>query len=74
MTGTSMDGVDLSLIKSDGYEEFHSILNNFYSFDLELQNKLISLRNQIFTNQDLKKYSHTIIEVEKEFTLLFDAI
>ena len=74
MTGTSMDGVDLSLIKSDGYEEFHSILNNFYSFDLELQNKLISLRNQIFTNQDLKKYSHTIIEVEKEFTLFVGKI
>ena len=27
MSGTSMDGVDLSVIKSDGYDEFSSILN-----------------------------------------------
>ena len=28
MTGTSMDGVDLSLIKSDGLSEFTAILND----------------------------------------------
>ena len=33
MTGTSMDGVDLSLIKSDGYDAFSTIFNKFFRFD-----------------------------------------
>ena len=39
MSGTSMDGVDLSLIKSDGNNEFVSILDNYYKFDDKLQKK-----------------------------------
>jgi len=30
MTGTSIDGVDLSLIKSDGINEFEPILDDFF--------------------------------------------
>ena len=32
MSGTSMDGIDLSLIKSDGHNEFVSILDTYYEF------------------------------------------
>ena len=42
MTGTSMDGVDLSLIKSDGYDTFTTILNKFFKFDQKLLNNLIN--------------------------------
>ena len=37
MTGTSMDGVDLSLIKSDGLSEFTAISNDYHSFDNKFQ-------------------------------------
>ena len=40
MTGTSMDGIDLSIIQSDGYSKFTPILNNYCEFDTELQQKL----------------------------------
>ena len=33
MTGTSVDGVDLSLIKSDGLNYFTSILDKYYKFE-----------------------------------------
>ncbi len=69
MTGTSMDGVDLSLIKTDGYTQFSSILDNFYEFDEELQKKLIDLREKILSANDLIKYSDEINKTEKEFTL-----
>ena len=36
MSGTSMDGVDLSLIKSDGYNEFTPILDKYFEFDKNL--------------------------------------
>ena len=69
MSGTSMDGVDLSIIKSDGYDQFVSILNNYYEFDKELTKKLIDLRNKLFVPEDLKKYSKELDELEKKFTL-----
>ena len=53
MTGTSLDGVDLSLIKSDGYDEFTSILDEYYKFDDKLQNKISDLRSTILSKKDL---------------------
>ena len=69
MSGTSMDGVDLSLIKSDGDSQFTHILDNYFEFDLDLRKRLIDLRNKLLTQGDLKKYSEEINEVEKKFTL-----
>ena len=69
MSGTSMDGVDLSLIKSDGESQFTHILDNYFEFDLDLRKRLLNLRNKLFTQGDLKKYSEEINEVEKKFTL-----
>ena len=44
MTGTSVDGIDLSLIKSDGLSYFTSIFNKYYKFDVDLREKIINLR------------------------------
>lgn len=69
MSGTSMDGVDLSLIKSDGYNEFTPILDKYFEFDKNLQRKLIVCRDQLNTTNDLKKYSKELQALEREFTL-----
>ncbi len=69
MSGTSMDGIDLSVIKSDGYDEFSSILNVYSQFDDDLYEELISIRNKISSKNDLKTYSDTLIRLEKKFTL-----
>ena len=52
MSGTSMDGVDLSLIKSDGNNEFLSILDDYCEFDDELKEKLIKLKKKISYARD----------------------
>ena len=69
MTGTSMDGVDLSLIESDGFSEFTSILNKYEKFDSKLQGDLMILRDKLITFDDLKKYSNEINILEREITL-----
>ena len=69
MTGTSMDGVDLSIIKSDGYDEFSGILDKYYEFDDDLRKKLTDLRAKIYMSSDLKKYSDELQSVEKKLTL-----
>jgi len=69
MSGTSMDGVDLSIIKSDGHEEFSSILNIYREFDEDLHEQLISIRDKISDVKDLKIYSNALDDLEKKFTL-----
>ncbi|MFL2884853.1 MAG: anhydro-N-acetylmuramic acid kinase [Candidatus Pelagibacter sp.] len=69
MSGTSMDGVDLSVIKSDGNDQFSSIYDIYKEFDDELYKQLISLRDKISNSTDLKTHSKEINDVEKKFTL-----
>ena len=69
MSGTSMDGVDLSVIKSDGNDQFSSIYNTYKEFDDGLYKQLISLRDKISNFKDLKTHSKEINDVEKKFTL-----
>ena len=69
MSGTSMDGVDLSVIKSDGNDQFSSIYDTYKEFDDGLYKQLISLRDKIRNFTDLKNHSKEINDVEKKFTL-----
>tara|TARA_B100001109_G_scaffold193342_1_gene159883 strand:- start:552 stop:1694 length:1143 start_codon:yes stop_codon:yes gene_type:complete len=69
MSGTSMDGVDLSIISSDGYDEFFNIFDEYYEYSKELNDQLITLRNSIYTKEDLSKNSKNLIELERNLTL-----
>ncbi len=69
-----MDGVDLSLVKSDGYSEFTSILNVYCEFNENLKKKLINLRDKIFVIQDLEKLSKEINNLEREITIFHHEI
>ena len=42
MSGTSMDGVDLSIIKSDGNREYSSIIDKYFEYDEKLIKKIRS--------------------------------
>jgi len=69
MSGTSMDGVDLSVIKSDGNYQFSSIYDTYKEFDDGLYKQLTILRDKISNSKDLKTHSKEINDVEKKFTL-----
>ena len=53
MSGTSMDGVDISIIQSDGQYQFYNILDKYFEYDVELQAELIRLRNLVLVENDL---------------------
>ena len=55
MSGTSMDGVDLSIISSDGYDEFSNILDDYYEYDKNLKDQLVRIRDLVITKKDLSK-------------------
>ena len=69
MSGTSLDGVDVSIIKSDGNKELMSILDQYFEYDVELVKKILNLREKIFNSEKLKEYSKEIKELEREITL-----
>ena len=57
MSGTSMDGVDVSIIKSDGYDKVDLILDKYFEYDTDLYKQLSTLRDKIKSSEDLTKYS-----------------
>ena len=57
MSGTSMDGVDASIIKSDGENNIEIIGDLYQKYDPELKNSIHFLYNRIYTEDDLKKAS-----------------
>jgi anhydro-N-acetylmuramic acid kinase len=69
MSGTSMDGVDLSVIKTDGYNQLSFLLDKYYPYDTHLHKKLIDLRNLVLNEKDLLIYSGEIDELERKITL-----
>ncbi|WP_440933153.1 anhydro-N-acetylmuramic acid kinase [Candidatus Pelagibacter sp.] len=69
MSGTSMDGIDLSIISSDGYDEFSNILDNYYEYDKNLQDQLVRLRDLVLTKKDLLQNSEKLRELERNLTL-----
>jgi len=69
MSGTSMDGVDISIIQSDGQYQFYNILDEYFEYDLELQTELIRLRNLVLSENDLYKYSKELGNLERKITV-----
>ncbi|MDA9665588.1 anhydro-N-acetylmuramic acid kinase [Candidatus Pelagibacter sp.] len=74
MSGTSMDGVDVSLIRSDGFNQLINVLDEYFKYNETLHKKLIELRNLILTIDDLKLHDTRIKELEREITLFHSKI
>ena len=69
MSGTSMDGVDLSIIKSDGNREYSSIIDKYFEYDEKLIKKLVKIRDKINSFDQLETYKEEIKSLEREITL-----
>ena len=74
MTGTSIDGVDLSIIKSDGINEFEPILDDYFEFDKKIQKKIEKLREELSTLDDLERKKKDFDVLDREFTLFIGEI
>jgi anhydro-N-acetylmuramic acid kinase len=69
MSGTSMDGIDVSIINSDGSVKFKGILNKYFEYSEDLHKELINSRDKINSSKDLKVHSKELDVLEKEITL-----
>ena len=57
MSGTSMDGVDVSIIQSDGEKRYKVILDKYFEYPKDIYENLTKIRDKIVSSKDLKKFS-----------------
>ena len=69
MSGTSLDGVDVSIIESDGNTEFSPILDRYFEYDEELIQKILNIREKITNPEKLNTYLSEIKDLERKITL-----
>ena len=69
MSGTSMDGVDASIIQTDGKSKYKAILDKYFEYPKSIYKNLTTLRDKIKSSKDLKKHQKQIKSVEKEITI-----
>ena len=74
MSGTSMDGVDVSIIKSDGDIEFKGIFNKYFEYNDDFTKKILKIRDKINNSKDLELYAKELNNIEKEITLFHSKV
>ena len=60
MSGTSMDGVDASIIQTDGKHEYKAILDKYFQYPKDIYKNLTFLREKIKSANSLKRYQKQI--------------
>ena len=69
MSGTSIDGIDASIIKSDGNREYSPLLDRYFEYGDEIRQKILDIRAKILVPDHIIKYESEIKDIEREITL-----
>ena len=66
MSGTSGDGVDASIIQSDGDTQYKVILDKYFEYSKDIYQDLSDLRDKINDSTDLKNLLKETENLEKK--------
>ena len=69
MSGTSGDGVDASIIKSDGKSRYKVVLDKYFKYNQEIIDEIFRLKEKINIIKDLETFSKELNALEKKITL-----
>ena len=69
MSGTSLDGVDVSIIKSDGISEISLIFDRYFEYNKELTQKILNIRQKITNAEKITEHLDEINDLERDITL-----
>jgi len=69
MSGTSGDGVDASIIRSDGETKYKVILDKYFKYNQDVYKNIHNLKNKINNSKDLENLSKELESLEKDITL-----
>ena len=67
MSGTSMDGVDASIIQSNGEKKYDELFSRYFEYNSDIYQNLLNLRDKITKNRK-PNYNNALLEsLSKEF-------
>ena len=69
MSGTSGDGVDASIIQSDGNTKYQVIQDKYFEYDKNIYQNIHNLKEKINSSKDLKKFNKELSDLENQITL-----
>ncbi len=69
MSGTSGDGIDASIIKTDGNDKFEPINDFYFEYTDEIFERYLEISEKINSKNDLTKLSKKIHDFEREITV-----
>ena len=69
MSGTSGDGVDASIIQSDGKTKYKVIKDKYFKYNNDIYKNIHNLKEKIHKINDLLKFSKELRDLEREITL-----
>jgi len=74
MSGTSMDGIDASIIKSNGEDKYETVFDQYFKYDEEIYRELVNIRGKINSSTDLEVNSIILSGLEREITLFHASV
>ena len=69
MSGTSGDGVDASIIQSNGKNNYKVIVNKYYKYSEDIFNSIHDIKEKINNTKDLAILANELQLIEKKITL-----
>ncbi len=69
MSGTSGDGVDASIIKTNGINKYEIIRDKFFEYDSKIYKDIHNLKEKIHNISHLKKYKDELNNLERRITI-----
>ena len=69
MSGTSGDGVDASIIKTDGTNQYTLIKDKYFEYNSEIYKDIHSLKEKIHKIEHLKTFNNEINILERKITI-----
>ena len=69
MSGTSGDGVDASIIETNGINQYNLVKNKYFEYSSDIYKDIHNLKEKIHKFDHLKKYNDEIINLERKITL-----
>lgn len=69
MSGTSGDGVDASVIKSNGIDQYETIKDKYFEYDKDIYKDIHNLKDKIHTRDHLNKFKKELENLERKLTI-----
>ena len=69
MSGTSGDGVDASLIKTNGLNEYKVLINKYFEYDSNIYRDIHTLKEKIHKISHLERFDSELNDLERKITI-----